>query len=123
MLEAHAKALGNVVVLSLQGRIVNGEMDVLRNAVQSLPQASVLKLDLAGVTTIDAAGLGVMLILREQAEARGIRFELMNVTSWVSRVLEVTRLDSVFQITSRRECFKSAARDRQGSMRVLASCA
>ena len=36
MLKVHAKNLGTVAVLCLQGRIVNGETETLRNAVHSL---------------------------------------------------------------------------------------
>src|SRR2546421_10368558 len=97
MLKVHAKNLGNVVILCLQGRIVRGETEPLRNAVRSVSEANAVILDLARVTTVDARGLGVMLELRQEAEARGIRFELMNITKLVGKVLEVSRLDSVFQ--------------------------
>ena len=102
MLRVHAKNLGTVAVLCLQGRIVKGETEILRNALHSVSEVSAVILDLARVTTVDAGGLGVMLELREQAESKGIRFELMNVTKLVSRVLEITRLDSVFEVTSWR---------------------
>ena len=123
MLKVHAKNLGNVAVLSLQGRIVNGDTEVLHNAVDSVTDVSAVILDLARVTTVDARGLGVMLELREQAEAKGIRFELMNVTKWVGKVLEVTRLDTVFRITSGVEFFPAVARARRASVAPLASCA
>ncbi len=120
MLKVQAKNFGTVAVLSLQGQIVNGETEILRNAVQSLSEVSAIKLDLAQVTTVDAGGLGVMLALREQVEAKGIRFELTNVTSLVRKVLELTRLDSVFQITSAVEYFSPNSRSRRAP---LASCA
>src|SRR6185503_20706653 len=103
MLTLHAKKLDAVVVLSLQGKIVNGETEVLNNAIGMLSDVSAVKLDLARVSTIDARGLGVMLELREQANAKGIRFELMNVTTQVGRVLKMARLDSVFQISPAAE--------------------
>ena len=123
MLKVHARNLGNVTILCLQGRIVNGETAILRNAVHSQSEVSAVILDLARVTTVDARGLGVMLEMREQAESRGIRFELMNVTKLVSRVLEVTRLDSVFQITAGVEFFPAASRGRRAPVGALASCA
>jgi anti-anti-sigma factor len=123
MLKVHAKNLGTVAVLCLQGRIVKGETEILRNALRSVSEASAVILDLARVTTVDAGGLGVMLELREQAESKGIRFELMNVTKLVSRVLEVTRLDSVFQITAGVEFFPAVSRSRRASVGALASCA
>ena len=123
MLKVHAKNLGNVTILCLQGRIVIGETDILCNAVNSLSAVSTVILDLARVTTVDARGLGVMLELRAQAEAKGIRFELMNVTKWVKSVLEITRLDSVFQITSGVEFFPAVSRSQRASLAELASCA
>ena len=123
MLKVHAKNLGNVAILCLQGRIVIGETEILCNAVNSLSAVSAVILDLARVTTVDARGLGVMLELRAQAEAKGIRFELMNVTKWVRSVLEITRLDSVFQITSGVEFFPAVSRGQRASLAELASCA
>jgi anti-anti-sigma factor len=123
MLKVNAKNLGNVAVLSLQGQIVNGETEILRDALRSRPEVSAVILDLARVTIVDAGGLGVMLELREQAVAKGIRFELMNVTTWVKRVLEITRLDSVFQITAGVEFFPGVARGGRASFAALASCA
>ena len=123
MLKVHAKNLGTVSVLCLQGRIVNGETEILREAIHSLSNVSAIILDFARVSTVDACGLGTMLELREEAQANGIRFELMNVTRWVSRVLEVTRLDSVFQINSGVEFFPTVSHRQQDSLTVYASCA
>jgi anti-anti-sigma factor len=125
MLKVHAKNLGTVAVLCVQGQIVNGETETLRNAVHSVSDAGAVILDLARVSTVDAGGLGVMLELREQAESKGIRFELMNTTKWVSRVLEVTHLDSVFQITPGVEFFPAVSRGRRAHVppAALASCA
>jgi anti-anti-sigma factor len=123
MLKVHARNLGTVSVLCLQGRIVNGETEILRQAIHSLSNVNAIILDFARVSTVDARGLGAMLELREEAQANGIRFELMNVTKWVSKVLEVTRLDSVFQITSGVEFFPAVARSRRASMAALAPCA
>ena len=103
MLKVQATNLGPVAVLRLDGQVVNGETEILRNAVRSLSAVSAVKLDLASVTTLDAGGLGAMLELREWTEARGIRFELMNVTKRISMLLQLTRLDSVFQIGTRVE--------------------
>ncbi len=127
MLKVHAQKLGTVAILCLQGRIVNGETEILRNAVHSLaealPEVSAVILDLARVTTVDAGGLGAMLELRAQAESKGIRFELMNVNRWVSKVLELTHLDSVFKITSAVEFFPAVSGRRQVSAARLSSCA
>ena len=123
MLKVHAKNLGTATVLCLQGHIVIGDTETLRNVVQSLSETSSVILDLTRVTTVDAHGLGVMLELREQMLERGIRFELMNVSKPMSRVLEITRLDSVFQITSGVEFFPSVSRDSRARVAALRPCA
>ena len=122
MLNVHAKNLGNVAVLSLQGQVVYGETEVLRNAVQAVAGVSTLKLDFTRVTTIDAGGLGTMLKLREQAESRGIRFELMNLSKQILRVFEITRLNCVFRITPGAQFFPTAAMGRRATALALRSC-
>ena len=123
MLKVHAKNLGTATVLCLQGHIVIGDTETLRNVVQSLSETSAVILDLARVITVDAHGLGVMLELREQTLERGIRFELMNVSEPLGRVLEITHLDSVFQITSGVEFFSQVSHDSRARVAALRSCA
>ena len=122
MLKIQTRNLENVAVLCLQGRIVNGETAALRNAVDSQSHVSAIVLDLAGVSAVDAGGLGTMLELRRETESRGIRFKLMNATKSVTRVLEVTHLDSVFEITSREKLWPAISRGRSAGMMKFASC-
>jgi anti-anti-sigma factor len=123
MLKIHTRNLGSVAVLGLQGRMVRGEVEALRKAVEAQSKTVLVILDLARVTAIDAGALGLMLQLRQQADARGMRLELMNVNRWVRQVLAVTRLDSVFRITSSVEFLPIALRRNTSTPPVLASCA
>jgi anti-anti-sigma factor len=123
MLKVHAKNLGTVAILCLQGRIVRSETATLCNAVHSQSGVTAVILDLARVSTVDAGGLGVMLELREQTQSRGIDFKLMNVTKLVSVVLEITCLNSVFEVTSGAEALAAGSFGRRGSAGELASCA
>jgi|SRR5262245_58596622 len=122
MLRVQVNKFGNVVVLSLQGRVVRGETDVLRRAVLGQTEASVVVLDLAGVNTIDAGGLGLMLELREQTQSRGIEFRLKNVTKLVRQVLEITRLDSVFEISTVSEPLRANLARRHWILAATAAC-
>src|SRR5215470_16636659 len=103
MLKVNITKFGKLSVLCVEGKIVRGETDVLKWAVLAEGDASVVVLDLARVTTIDAGGLGVMLELREHTESRGIEFRLRNVTKLVMNILEITCLDSVFELSNRPE--------------------
>jgi anti-anti-sigma factor len=123
MLKVQSRNLGQVAFLCVQGQIVNGETETLRQAVQSQPDASTVVLDLSRVSIVDARGLGAMLELREQVQSKGIGFKLMNVSKLVGKVLEVTHLDSVFEVTSGVEFFPAASQRQAASVMRLASCA
>ena len=98
MLKVNTKKLGAGKVLCLEGQIINGDTETLRAAVQAVSGTSDIILELSNVTIVDAHGLGVLLQLREQTLARGSRFELMNVSDSLNRILEITRLNTVFDI-------------------------
>ena len=123
MLKVHTRKLGNVAVVSVQGRIVNGETAPLRQEVDSQSRVNTVLLDLSRVSTIDASGLGLMLAMRAETQSRGMRFKLMNVTNLVSRVLAITKLDSVFEITPAAESMPALAHARAPRMMPYARCA
>lgn len=112
MLTIAAKTSNNVAILSLNGRIVTSETETLRNAVLSQAAGTTLILDLSNVTTVDAHGLGVLLDLRQKSMANGNRFKLMNVSHPLSQVFEITRLNTVFEMTSKVEYLPLVSRAR-----------
>jgi anti-anti-sigma factor len=106
MLNVTVQKLGDTTVLRCQGRIVIGDAcTILRNAVLGQTHTRMLVLDLAQVDRIDAGSLGVLLGLREWARSNAIRLRLMNVMNQVEHVLELTKLDRVFQFCSVRDMF------------------
>lgn len=109
MLKVHARNLGNVAILCVQGRIVSGETAPLRQAVNSQSGVIAVVLDLSRVSTVDASGLGVMLELRALTQSKGIGFTLVNVGTFVGRVLEITHLDSVFEVTFGAKLLRKAS--------------
>ena len=120
MLKVHTRNLGDAAILSLHGRLISGETRALREAVRAQTDAKSIVLDLARVTAIDAYGLGLMLELRRLSDRKGVRFKLMNVNKFTSRVFEVTRLDSVFEIIPKAE--PAIARTMTARTRI-AACA
>ena len=109
MLKVHAKKSDAVAVLYLEGPIINGDTESLRSAVQSASDASDIVLNLSKVTVVDAHGLGVLLELREQALAREVHFELINVSKRLYRIFEITRLNTVFEISRNFQFFPKVA--------------
>ena len=103
MLKVNIQELGSISILCLQGRIAVGEINTLRRAVHSQSDVKAIVLDLVQVIGIDAAGLGMLLHLREWSKRKGIDLRLMNVTERVRQVLKITCLNSVFEISSEDE--------------------
>jgi anti-sigma B factor antagonist len=107
MLNVTVQTLGDTTVLRCHGRIVIGDAcAILRNAVLGQTHIRMLVLDLAQVDRIDAGGLGVLLRLRKWARSNAIRLRLMNVMNQVEQVLELTKLDRVFEFCSVRDMFQ-----------------
>src|SRR5258708_15937266 len=127
MLKVHARNLGNVAFLCMEGQIVTGERETVRKAVvlqsEGKSDVSTVVLDLMRVSMVDAGGLGAMLELREQVQSKGIGFKLMNVSQQVGRVLEITRLDSVFEMASGVEFFPAVSQRQAAAVMQFASCA
>ncbi len=91
----------DVAVLRCVGRIVAGdEANILRKAVLSQVNSRTVVLDLTRVDAIDGGGMGVLVFLQGWARATEVDLKLMNPTSRVRELFELTNLDSVFEIFS-----------------------
>ena len=112
MLNVQRKNLGNVSLLNLDGNVLIGETDGLREIVQTMPSTSAVILDFSRVGLVDAHGLGVLLQLREQAQSKGMKLEFVNVRSQLRELFRMTRLDSVFQIRSGFQMFPQSVMTR-----------
>jgi anti-anti-sigma factor len=93
MLKVNAEENEQGVVLHCNGALVRGEeTNLLCTAVGHYGQTVVL--DLAQVNTIDAGGVGALIAL----QTAGVYLTLENPTKAVREVLQVTGMDSVFEI-------------------------
>jgi anti-anti-sigma factor len=122
MLKVHVQKVGDVAVLCLRGGIGVGETSVLRNAVLSQLDAGSIVLDFGKVNRIDAAGLGLLLELRQQTQSKRTALKLMNVTKLIKHVMEITYLSPVFQFTSEGEILSTPAAKRTGKPFRLIAC-
>ena len=93
MLNVVTEKSGETVVLHCQGRIVRGyETAILCHVLRHADQRIVL--DLSEVEAIDAAGIGALVAL----QAAGIYLQLVNPSTTVLEVLQISRLDSIFDV-------------------------
>jgi anti-anti-sigma factor len=85
-------------VLRCSGRILHGEgaEELLRAAMSQ--DKSHLQIELSGVESIDARGLGVLAALEQWAKDGNRTLELVNPTMRVREALQATKLSSVLQV-------------------------
>ena len=99
-LSLETRRRGDVVIVYCQGRIVyRDEAAALSNLVgEVLEHGSKVVLDLSGVSTIDSAGIGELVLLHTWAQARNADLRCASPSPFVRDLLYLTRLDSFFEI-------------------------
>lgn len=86
------------------GVAVAGEVDaytaptMLTKLLAAVEQDPRLTVDLAAVTFMDSQGLAVLLRVRQEVERRGGELRLAQVSPRVLRLLQLTRMDTVFAL-------------------------
>src|SRR5204863_9753945 len=98
-MQIEERAVGDVVVLDLKGKITLGEGDeLLKDKVNSLVNQGKKKivLNLADVPYIDSAGLGVVVRTYTTVSRQGGRLKLLNLTKRIQDLLAITKLLTVF---------------------------
>jgi anti-sigma B factor antagonist len=94
------RAVGDVVVLDLKGRITMGEGDeLLKDKVNSLVNQGHKKivLNLAEVPYIDSAGLGEIVRTYTTVSRQGGSLKLLSLTKRITDLLSITKLLTVFE--------------------------
>jgi len=95
------RQVGDVSIVDISGRIVLGEESAtLRNLVCDLLSRGREKIlfNLADVNYIDSSGLGHLVSAFTSVRKQGGVLKLLNLTSKVHNVLQITRLYTVFDI-------------------------
>src|SRR5918993_829005 len=94
------RAVGDVVVLDLKGRVTMGEGDeLLKDKVNSLVNQGHRKivLNLADVPYVDSAGLGEIVRTYTTVSRQGGSLKLLNLTKRITDLLSITKLLTVFE--------------------------
>ena len=95
------RQVGDVTLLDLDGRLVLDEGDLmLRDRVNDLVARGRLRivLNLRDVTYIDSCGLGALIAKLVSVRNRGGDLKLLNLSPRSFRVLEICKLQNVFDV-------------------------
>ena len=112
------RTIGALTILDLKGRLVAGDGDdVFRDAVDRLVELgrNTVLLNLDEVPFIDSGGLGVLVSKYVTLRKRHGQLKLCNLGPRVARVLEITKLLTVFEVfTSEAAGVKSFSQTPEG---------
>jgi len=118
-MQIEERAVGDVVVLDVRGKITLGEGDeLLKDKVNSLVNQGRKKivLNLADVPYIDSAGLGRIVSTHTTVSRQQGGLKLLNLTKRITDLLAITKLATVFEtFDSEEEAIRSFQSDGQGS--------
>ena len=95
------RQVGDVTIVDLSGRITLGEGSVvLRETVQDLISKGKGKilLNLGDVTYIDSSGIGELVSAFTSVRNKGGQLKLLNLTKKVHDLLQITKLNTLFDI-------------------------
>jgi anti-anti-sigma factor len=101
ILQITERRVGHVTVLDLKGRLELDDGDtVLRDTINRLVEEGrvQLLLDLTNVTRLDSAGIGMLVGKYLTVRKRNGTIKLLHLTDRTSRLLHITKLESVFEI-------------------------
>jgi anti-anti-sigma factor len=86
--------------VELSGRFTFGDHSSFRKLIEEIrPHGSdTYVLDVAGVEFIDSAGLGMLLLARDEGEKTNTSVVIRGAQGQVKRMLEVARFDTLFKL-------------------------
>jgi HptB-dependent secretion and biofilm anti anti-sigma factor len=92
---------GSIGKLHMQGRFDFNVHQAFRDAYTPLLEQNginTLEIDLAEVEYLDSSALGMLLLVRERAEAAGKKVDLLCPNSTVGQILEIANFRKLFTI-------------------------
>jgi anti-sigma B factor antagonist len=96
---------GPVVVVDVEGQLIVGNRQELKQKVLDELEKGERKflIDFARTGYIDSSGLGVLVSLSKKIREQGGELRLANLNDDLKTLFELTKLDTLFQITDSRD--------------------
>ena len=91
---------GDATEVRMMGRLEFTDHDKLQDLVTLLGQTSRRRfaIDLSALEFVDSAGLGMLLILQEEAESRDVDLVVRGAAGVVRRSIELARLNEIITV-------------------------
>ena len=91
----------NLATLYLGGSFEFADHHVFQKSCLRLlkkPKINILEIDLSKINHIDSAALGMLLLLREHTRDSGKAIRLINPSTFVSQVFDLTNFELMFEV-------------------------
>lgn len=91
---------GENYTYTLSGKFTFADNGAFKDVVDNikLGKAKAMTLDMAGIEFIDSAGLGMLLVLREEAEKANANLVLRSVNGQVLKMFKVSKFETLFKM-------------------------
>jgi anti-sigma B factor antagonist len=99
------KKQGDIVVVDVEGQLIVGNRQELKQRVLDELEKGERKflIDFSQTGYIDSSGLGVLVSLSKKIREQGGELRLANLNDDLKTLFELTKLDTLFQISDTRE--------------------
>ena len=99
-----AKDEGGVTVISVEGQLIVGNRQELKNLVQDTLEEGDRKflIDFSGTAYIDSSGLGALVSISKKIREQGGELRLAELNEDLRSLFELTKLDTLFAIAESR---------------------
>ena len=96
---------GDITVIDVEGQLIVGNRQELKQKVLDELDGGARKflIDFSNTGYIDSSGLGVLVSLSKKIREQGGELRLANLNEDLRTLFELTKLDTLFQISSSRE--------------------
>jgi anti-sigma B factor antagonist len=101
----HVSQHGEVTIIEVEGQLIVGNRQDLKQKVLDELERGVRKVlvDFSRAGYIDSSGLGVLVSLAKKIREMGGDLRLANLNDDLQTLFELTKLDTLFQISETRE--------------------
>ena len=99
-MEFQSRNMGDAVEARLKGRLEFTDHDRLRDIVALLDSPGIRRfvIDVSALDFIDSAGLGMLLILQEEAEQKNIKLVVRGPKNDVKRSIDLAKIGEIIAI-------------------------
>lgn len=99
-MDFQARTTPDAIEASLSGRLEFTDHDRLRDIVALLDNTTVRRfvLDVSALDFIDSAGLGMLLILQEEAEQKSVKLVVRGPRNDVKRSMELAKINEIITV-------------------------